>query len=229
MGPTANKVIPPAFRHVIPEALTLIKSTEGLSLKPYQGSRDRKGTLTVGYGHKIVLGEEHLYDHGITVKQAEDLLSRDVARHCQFIQQDMGGPNVYLDDWVFGALASFCYNLGPRILLTAHHVVSGGIMEFYRFCHDGNGDYSDGLFYRRIQETVLGINKVLVKRPGSCVEAQDLMAKIPDSYDIVNYFNNHHVKALCNVCKYRKINNGYRLPAPGPVTKSSGKQPKPAR
>lgn len=233
-GPTNAVVKPPPFRHVIPEALTLIKGTEGLSLKPYQGKRDRPGVLTVGYGHKIVLGEEHLYDHGITVKQASDLLSRDVAIHCRFIQQDIGGPTIFLNDWEFGAFASFCYNLGPRILLVSPHIteavkqagVKAGIAEFYRYCKDGNGAYSDGLFYRRLQETMLGIGSVLVKRPGSCVEAYDLiekLQKVTNAHDILNYFANHHVGALCNVCKYRKINNGYRLPAPSD-SKPTGKQ-----
>jgi GH24 family phage-related lysozyme (muramidase) len=232
IGPIAQNVKPPAFRHVIPEALTLIKGTEGLSLKPYQGKKDKRGVLTVGWGHKIVLGEEHLYDHGITVKQAEDLLSRDVARHCAFLQQDIGGPVVILDNWEFGAFASFCYNLGPRILLTAHHVteavkhvgVKAGVMEIYRFSNDGNGEYADGLFYRRLQETMLGVGKRLASRPGSCVEAYGLIEqiqKIGDAHDILNYFNNHHIKALCNVCKYKMVRNDYRLPA---VTKPSGKQ-----
>ena len=231
-GPTNAVIKPPPFRHVIPEALALIKGTEGLSLKPYQGKRDRPGVLTVGYGHKIVLGEELLYDHGITPKQADDLLSRDVAKHCQFIQQEIG-PTVFLNDWEYGAFASFCYNLGAHILLVSPHVteavkhvgVKAGIMEFYRYCKDGKGEYSDGLFYRRLQETMLGVGSVLVKRPGSCVEAYDLIEKIQkleDAHDILNYFGNHHVGALCNVCKYRKINNGYRLPS---VFKPSGKQP----
>lgn len=230
-GPINAVIKPPPFRHVIPEALSLIKGTEGLSLKPYQGACDRRGVLTVGYGHKIALGEEQLFDHGITIKQAEDLLSRDVAKHCRFIQQEL--PSTVLNDWEYGAFASFCYNLGAHILLTSPHVteavkhvgVKEGILEFYRYCRDGKGDYSDGLFYRRLQETMLGVGNILVKRPGSCIEAYDLIEKLQklgDAHDILNYFSNHHIGALCNVCKYRKINNGYRLPA---YVKPSGKQP----
>jgi len=54
----------------------MIKSHEGLRLKPY---KDTRGLPTVGYGHLIKKGED--YSKGLTQQQANELFDRDFEHH----------------------------------------------------------------------------------------------------------------------------------------------------
>jgi GH24 family phage-related lysozyme (muramidase) len=54
------------------KGLDFIKKYEKLSLTPY---KDQAGYETIGYGHKILPGED--FSKGITKAQALDLLSHD--------------------------------------------------------------------------------------------------------------------------------------------------------
>jgi len=55
---------------------SMIKSHEGLRLKPY---KDTRGLPTVGYGHLIKKGED--YSKGLTQQQADELFDRDFEHH----------------------------------------------------------------------------------------------------------------------------------------------------
>jgi len=80
----------------------LIKSREGLRLKPYRCSA---GKLTIGYGR-------NLDDVGITEKEAEMLLDRDIAMAQQDIYTVFGDQ---IDDFSEGrymALVDMMFNLG---------------------------------------------------------------------------------------------------------------------
>jgi lysozyme len=99
--------------------INLIKSFEGLELKPYHGSADPPTIFTIGYGTikyppyymqgKLVA----LSDPVITELQAEDFLRYDVTQKTSAIDP------LLRDDLTanqFGALISFTYNLGEGAL-----------------------------------------------------------------------------------------------------------------
>ena len=99
--------------------VNLIKSFEGLELKPYHGAADRPDVFTIGYGTikyppyymrgKLVA----LTDPPITEAQAEDFLKYEIT------QKSIAVDLLLRDDLnanQFGALISFAYNLGENNL-----------------------------------------------------------------------------------------------------------------
>lgn len=99
--------------------INLIKSFEGLSLKPYHGAADREDVFTIGYGTikyspDYLNGKKvELTDPVITQPEAESLLRYEVTRKSQDIDlllRDDLTPNQ------FASLISFAYNLGEGAL-----------------------------------------------------------------------------------------------------------------
>jgi lysozyme len=94
------------------KGIELIKSFEGLMLKPYRCSAN---VPTIGYGNtfyetgkKVSMG-----DAAITEKRATELLAWSLTKFEQYVDS-------YCIDTItqnqFDALVSFCYNLGPANL-----------------------------------------------------------------------------------------------------------------
>ena len=81
----------------------LIKSYEGLSLKPYFCPA---GKLTIGYGHVMLKGEKI---EPITLQQAEQLLLNDLSKFNQAVNDLVKVP---INQSQFDALVSLCYNIG---------------------------------------------------------------------------------------------------------------------
>lgn len=197
-------------RAVIEPALKLIKGTEKTVLKPYEGEADEKGVWTIGTGHVIRPGEEWMME-GITEAQAQEIYARDVAIHSKWIQID-AGPKVVLDDFVYGALASMCFNVGPRTLTIANSITSrfragdikGGVLNMYKFSLSGKPKiYRDGLFYRRLAEMVLALDHEFVPKPDNCKQAAPLFVRLAKHGDIKPmkaYFAARHRKDLCKAC-----------------------------
>jgi len=86
-------------------ALSLIKKYEGLRLKVYKCPA---GLDTIGYGHVILDTEKDLYK-GITVKQADELLSTDIKRFAIGVIKLVKVP---VTDNMINALVSFSFNVG---------------------------------------------------------------------------------------------------------------------
>ena len=196
------------MREVIEPALKLIQRTEKRSLVAYQGKADKPGVLTIGDGHVIRPGEEWM-KKGITNEQADAIFAADVAKHSEYIQTDVGAK-VPLNDFEFGALASFCYNLGPRALRSAPSVVSfmrngekeKGLMNMYKF-NISDKKYRDGLFYRRLTEIYLALKKKLIDKPDDCLEAISILKDlqpVTDTKAALEYFGRSHVRYLCRHC-----------------------------
>lgn len=85
-------------------SLDALKTREGCRLEAYQ---DEGGTWTIGYGdtENVHAGET------ITQEQADAWLVRDCAWACAQVEHDV---TVKLTDNQFGALVSFCYNVGSE-------------------------------------------------------------------------------------------------------------------
>ena len=103
--------------------VNLIKSFEGLSLKPYHGKHDRPGIDTIGYGSikypntyrggKMV----KVGDPSITEAQAAEFLRYEINKSLPVIDlliRDDLTPNQY------AALISFSYNLGTGALKSSN-------------------------------------------------------------------------------------------------------------
>lgn len=217
------------MRAVIPQAVELIRQTEGRSGQtvngmwlPYHVAADPAKVLTIYRGHKIVLPFDDWMLTGVTEAQGESIFAQDVANHCRHIQRDVG-VGITLSDWVYGAFASFCFNLGADILSTGNNGkettillllrtnrITSALLGMHKFSNSG-GIYRDGLFYRRLVEIYLGLTGKLVTKPSVCVAAikliEDIKAvpAVQGNYpvDILAYFNAHHVKKLCGHCTVR--------------------------
>lgn len=85
-------------------ASALIRKFEGLSLAPYFCPA---GLLTIGYGH-VILSHEPALRGGITLDEAEMLLTRDLA----WALYAARGVDRVLTNGQAAALASLIYNIG---------------------------------------------------------------------------------------------------------------------
>ena len=88
--------------------LELIELSEGFRSMPYS---DAAGVGTVGYGHKILSGED--FSAGLTEAQAKTLLASDAQRAAQAVD---GLVTVPLNQNQFDALVDFAFNLGANAL-----------------------------------------------------------------------------------------------------------------
>lgn len=84
----------------------LIQEFEGLRLDPYL---DPAGLLTVGWGHLVRPGEPFRRGRRISIEQAEDLFTRDVARFEIGVFESVKRK---LSQNEFDALVSLAFNIG---------------------------------------------------------------------------------------------------------------------
>lgn len=129
----------------------LIKRAEGLRLKSYLCPA---GVWTVGYG---TTGPDIKQGMTITVQQAEDYLTRDLAK----FERDVARLCPVTTDNQFSALVSFCYNVGAGALekstLRRKHNAgdyAGARAEFAKWTR-GGGRVLPGLVTRRADEAEL--------------------------------------------------------------------------
>jgi len=145
--------------------VNLIKSFEGLSLKPYHGAADRPDVFTIGYGSikyppYYLRGKPvALTDPSITQEQAVDFLKYEIT------QKSISIDPLLRDDLTpnqFAALLSFAYNLGEGALKmsTLRAKVNKDPKdstirdEFLKWVYS-NGQKVQGLLNRRIKEAEL--------------------------------------------------------------------------
>lgn len=86
------------------------KTNEGYRGEAYQ---DSEGHWTIGYGHKIKPGEEHLMDANLSKQEAEALLVADEAKHTdQFYKKEQWAEG--LKPAQKAALEDMSFNMGPN-------------------------------------------------------------------------------------------------------------------
>ena len=73
---------------------------------------DGAGFPTIGYGHKIKVGED--FSAGITDAQAKELLVADISDHLGEAKENMGGCWDNLDFWAKVAYTELVYNMGQN-------------------------------------------------------------------------------------------------------------------
>ncbi|HTH57194.1 MAG TPA: lysozyme [Cyclobacteriaceae bacterium] len=145
--------------------VNLIKSFEGLELKPYHGAADRPDVFTIGYGtikyppYYLKGKQVALSDPSITETQAEDFLTYEIKQKAAAIDLLLRDD---LKDNQFGALISFAYNLGEynlktstlRVKVNKNPLDKTIRNEFLKWVH-ANGKVVAGLKRRRAAEADL--------------------------------------------------------------------------
>lgn len=106
--PPPVEFIPPMLMRMSPAGREFLAELEGVELQPY---RDVAGIWTIGVGHVIRDGEDHLRA-GITRDQAMALLDEDVRWAEDAVHGlDLSRP---LAQHELDALVCFCFNVGAR-------------------------------------------------------------------------------------------------------------------
>lgn len=140
-------------RRASEEALRLIRFFEGFQPMMY---RCPGGYDTIGYGH--VVRAKRAFVHGISRREAEDLLHQDVEEAAEAVERLLPVP---LSEGQFDALVCFTYNLGAGALQRsrlrqcvrrAEHEAAQ--KEFLRWIYAG-GKPLRGLLHRRMAEAQL--------------------------------------------------------------------------
>lgn len=138
--------------HINNEGLSIIKESEGLSLKAYKCPA---GVWTIGYGHT---GRDVKKGMVITEEKATDLLRSDIAR----FERDVSYYNkIYkFTNNEFSALVSFAYNIGSIAGLTkagtrSKEQIANKMLEY---CY-ASGKKLNGLYTRRQKERRLFLKK----------------------------------------------------------------------
>ena len=100
----------------------LIKAQEGWSATDYKDARGR----SIGYGHFIKSGEEHLLGATLNKQQGEELLYKDIRAHQE---PWMSQITRKLNSSQTAALTSFAYNVGPKAVLSLVPYINSGDYE----------------------------------------------------------------------------------------------------
>ncbi|WP_407965181.1 lysozyme [Bartonella sp. C271] len=94
-------------RKISKSCLNYLKKWEGLRLHAYQDASD---IWSIGYGHTEKAGKPIVFEGMvITEKKAETMLLSDLRQYERAVEKAV---YVNLSDEQFGALVSFCYNIG---------------------------------------------------------------------------------------------------------------------
>lgn len=138
--------------HINNEGLSIIKESEGLSLKAYKCPA---GVWSIGYGHT---GRDVKKGMVITEEKATDLLRSDIAR----FERDVSYYNkIYtFTNNEFSALVSFAYNIGSIAGLTkagtrSKEQIANKMLEY---CY-ASGKKLNSLYTRRQKERRLFLKK----------------------------------------------------------------------
>lgn len=136
--------------------IDLIKRFEGLELTAYKCSA---GVWTVGYGHTSAAGMPKV-EKGmrITVKEAEDILVRDLIKYEQAVTTAI---NKLLTQNQFDAMVSLCFNIGPEAFAKSTLIRRfnegdiAGAADAFLMWNKGGGKVLQGLVNRRKEEQAL--------------------------------------------------------------------------
>lgn len=143
------------------EAIALIKKFEGFRSKPYKCPG---GVWTIGYGHTKGVKKD---TKPITKEEAEVLLWNDLEEFEEYVLEMVTNRN--MNENQFGALVSFCYNLGQGNLAksTLLRLFNEGKVaeaaDQFRKWNKAGGKVLPGLTKRREAERQLFMKPALVK------------------------------------------------------------------
>ncbi|QEE09261.1 phage lysozyme [Bartonella kosoyi] len=161
-------------RKINKDCLHCLKQWEGLRLRAYQ---DISGVWTIGYGHTGKAGKPTVVEGMmITEKKAENMLLADLRQYEQAVEKAVG---VILSDEQFGALVSFCYNVGipafqnstllKRLNKGDYEAIPAELQKWTK----AGGKRLQGLVHRRAAEAGLWAKGAFVSSNYQTVETKD--------------------------------------------------------
>ncbi|WP_035008871.1 lysozyme [Bartonella vinsonii] len=161
-------------RKISKDCLCCLKKWEGLCLQAYQ---DVSGVWTIGYGHTQKAGQPAVVEGMvITEKKAETMLLADLRQYERAVEKAVC---VNLSDEQFGALVSFCYNIGVTAFQnsTLLRKLNNGDYEavpteLQKWTKAG-GKRLQGLVHRRAAEAGLWAKGAYVSSNYQTVETQE--------------------------------------------------------
>ncbi|MDD9331059.1 MAG: glycoside hydrolase family protein [Bartonella sp.] len=161
-------------RKISKNCLNYLKKWEGLRLHAY---RDASGIWTIGYGHTEKAGKPIVFEGMvITERKAETMLLTDLRQYEQAVEKAV---YVDLSDEQFGALVSFCYNIGIAAFQNStllKKLNKGDYeavpIELQKWTKAG-GKRLNGLVHRRAAEAGLWAKGAYVSSNYQTVEAQE--------------------------------------------------------
>lgn len=158
--------------HINNEGLSIIKESEGLSLKAYKCPA---GVWTIGYGHT---GKDVKKGMVITEEKATELLKSDIARFEKHVSAYNKIYNFTRNE--FSALVSFAYNIGSIAGLTKAGTRTKAMIanKMLEYCY-ANGKKLNGLYTRRQKER----NLFLKKNSEYCVTGDCVRIRSGNSLD----------------------------------------------
>ncbi|WP_019218670.1 lysozyme [Bartonella florencae] len=161
-------------RKINKNCLACLKRWEGLRLQAYQ---DASGVLTIGYGHTGKAGKPAVVEGMvITEKKAETMLLADLQQYERAVEKAVC---VNLSDEQFGALVSFCYNVGisafqnstllKRLNKGDYEAIPAELQKWTK----AGGKRLQGLVHRRAAEAGLWAKGAFVSSNYQTVETKD--------------------------------------------------------
>lgn len=171
------------MRKINQAGLRLIKSFEGLELKPYLCSAN---VPTIGYGTTVYPNgtKVSLKDKEITVEQAEEFLLDDLKKREKEVSRMV---KVLLNDNEFSALVSFAYNVGLQALegSTLLRLLNSGasredVADQLLRWNKAKGVVVSGLVRRRESERSLFLQPELKEYLPSGPSKEDIEVKLED-------------------------------------------------
>jgi len=145
------------INNISQQGINFIMSWEKYKECPTHLPADKAGILTVGYGHKILPGEN--FNAGLIRAQAYDLLLSDIQNKAVGpINQLVTAP---LDQQEFDALTSYVFNVGQGQSLLNTNLIRD--LNSFNYCGAGeqmdiirsNGEVQPGLVQRRFDEQLM--------------------------------------------------------------------------
>ncbi|EJF90036.1 lysozyme [Bartonella melophagi] len=161
-------------RRISKDCLNCLKKWEGLRLNAYQ---DTSGVWTIGYGHTGKAGKPDVIEGmTITKQKAENILLNDLHKYEAAVEKAV---HVDLSDEQFGALVSFCYNVGvnaferstllKRLNKGDYEAVPAELQKWIR----AGGKPLKGLVHRRAAEAGLWATSAYVSSNYQAVEEKE--------------------------------------------------------
>lgn len=140
-------------------AVDLIKGYEGWSAKAYPDPATGAEPITIGYGHTTAAGPPSVHlGMTITRELGEQILRNDLKKTCATVASAVKTP---ISDNQFGALVSFCFNVGAGNFLKSTLLkrvnardFAGASNEFAKW-NKAAGKVMAGLTKRRASEAAL--------------------------------------------------------------------------
>src|ERR1700744_3124783 len=120
----------------------LIRHHEGLRLSGYD---DTMNILTIGYGHRILPGED--FSSGITLQQAKDLLDHDLDIAENAAQELIANYN-QLNEPRRGVIIDLVYNLGSDGFSKFHRTIAAIEAEDFE---SAATDLEESLWYKQVK------------------------------------------------------------------------------